>query len=104
MKPALEAGTQAWHAKRTSGNSRRSFFYSADEFRTTAAQLIDCSPIARPSFLGQLRHRDRARNLPVKKGQSILVLEEQFPSNYYPWQRRAERNRAVTEDFRGPKS
>jgi len=31
-----------------------------------------------------------ARNLPVKKGQSILVLEEQFPSNYYPWKRRAE--------------
>jgi len=28
--------------------------------------------------------------LPVKKGQSILVLDEQFPSNYYPWQRLAE--------------
>jgi selenocysteine lyase/cysteine desulfurase len=31
-----------------------------------------------------------ARNLPVKKGQSILVLAEQFGSNYYPWQRQAE--------------
>ena len=28
------------------------------------------------------------------KGQSILVLAEQFPSNYYPWQRLAEENRA----------
>jgi selenocysteine lyase/cysteine desulfurase len=30
----------------------------------------------------------------VKKGQSILVLAEQFPSNYYPWQRLAEANGA----------
>ncbi len=26
-----------------------------------------------------------AANLPVRKGQSILVMEEEFPSNVYPW-------------------
>jgi selenocysteine lyase/cysteine desulfurase len=31
-----------------------------------------------------------ALSLPVSKGQHILVLDEQFPSNYYPWQRLAE--------------
>lgn len=36
-----------------------------------------------------------ARNLPVRKGQSILVLAEQFPSNYYPWQRLAADNGAT---------
>src|SRR5208283_2226571 len=35
-----------------------------------------------------------ARNLPVNKGQSILLLEEQFPSNYYACQRLAEANSA----------
>ncbi len=35
-----------------------------------------------------------ARNLRVQQGQKILVLEEQFPSNYYPWQRLAEENGA----------
>lgn len=26
-----------------------------------------------------------ARNIPLTKGQVVLVLEEEFPSNYYPW-------------------
>ena len=63
----------------------------ADEFRATAAQLLDCSAeciaIIPSASYGIAT---AARNLPVKKGQSILVLEEQFPSNYYPWQRLAE--------------
>jgi selenocysteine lyase/cysteine desulfurase len=31
-----------------------------------------------------------AANLPVAAGQEILVLEDQFPSNVYPWRRKAE--------------
>jgi selenocysteine lyase/cysteine desulfurase len=96
MKPALEAGT--------AGLARRAhpwevtpdkFFTDSDEFRTTAAQLIgcsaDCIAIVPSASYGTAT---AARNLPVKKGQSILVLAEQFPSNYYPWQRRAEESGA----------
>jgi selenocysteine lyase/cysteine desulfurase len=96
MKPALEAGT--------AGLARKShpweltpdkFFTGSDEFRTTAAQLIDCSAdciaIVPSASYGIAT---AARNLTVEKGQSILVLAEQFPSNYYPWQRRAEKNGA----------
>jgi len=39
-----------------------------------------------------------ARNLPVRKGQSILMLAEQFPSNYYPWERLAEESGASIKD------
>jgi len=35
-----------------------------------------------------------ANNLSVRKNNFILVLGDQFPSNYYPWQRLAERNGA----------
>ncbi len=60
-------------------------------FAATAAQLVGCSAddiaIVPSASYGIAT---AARNLPVKKGQSILVLEEQFPSNYYSWQRRAE--------------
>jgi len=35
-----------------------------------------------------------AANMPVKSGQHILVLDEQFPSNYYPWLEKAKRNGA----------
>jgi selenocysteine lyase/cysteine desulfurase len=36
-------------------------------------------------------------NLPIAKGQSIIVLEEQFPSNYYAWQRLAQQRGAKLE-------
>jgi selenocysteine lyase/cysteine desulfurase len=92
MKPALEAGTVGLARKAHPWElTPDKFFTGADEFRATAAQLLDCSAdciaIVPSASYGIAT---AARNLPVRKGQSILVLEEQFPSNYYPWQRRAE--------------
>ena len=96
MKPALEAGTVGLARKAHPWElTPDQFFTGADEFRATAAQLLDCSAdciaIVPSASYGIAT---AARNLPVKKGQSILVLEEQFPSNYYPWQRRAEQTGA----------
>ena len=92
MKPALEAGTAGLARKAHPWEiTPDKFFTGADEFRATAAQLVGCSAddiaIVPSASYGIAT---AARNLPVKKGQSILVLAEQFPSNYYPWQRRAE--------------
>ncbi len=92
MKPALEAGiagfTRKAHAWEITPDK---FFLGSDEFRATAAQLVDCSAddiaIVPSASYGIAT---AARNLPVRKNQSILVLDEQFPSNYYSWQRRAE--------------
>src|ERR1019366_5749527 len=91
MKPALEAGAAGLTRKAHPWDiTPDKFFTGADEFRATAAQLVGCSAddiaIVPSASYGVAT---AARNLPVKKGQSILVLEEQFPSNYYPWQRRA---------------
>src|ERR1700732_1398814 len=90
MKPALEAGTVGLARKAHPWDlTPDQFFTGADEFRATAAQLLaspaDCIAIVPSASYGIAT---AARNLPAKKGQSILVLEEQFPSNYYPWQRR----------------
>lgn len=92
MKPALEAGTAGLVRKAHPWEiTSDKFFTGADEFRQTAAQIIDSSPddiaIVPSASYGIAA---AARNLPLHKGQSILVLEEQFPSNYYSWQRRAE--------------
>src|SRR6267378_7659311 len=92
MKPALEAGTAGLARKAHPWDlTPDQFFTGADEFRATAAQLLDspadCIAIVPSASYGIAT---AARNLPVKKSQSILVLDEQFPSNYYPWQRRAE--------------
>jgi selenocysteine lyase/cysteine desulfurase len=92
MKPALEAGTAGLACKtRPWEITSDKFFTGSDEFRATAAQLIgcsaDCIAIVPSASYGI---STAARNLPVRKCQSILVLAEQFPSHYYPWQRRAE--------------
>src|SRR5271166_2859682 len=92
MRPALEAGTAGLARKAHPWEiTSDKFFSGSDEFRATAAQLIDCSAddiaIVPSASYGIAT---AARNLPVKKGQSILVLAEQFPSNYYPWQRLTE--------------
>ena len=97
MKPALEAGTAGLARKAHPWEiTPDKFFTGSDEFRATAAQLIecpaDCIAIVPSASYGIAT---AARNLPVRKGQSILVLEEQFPSNYYPWQRRVEETGAT---------
>src|SRR5277367_6150622 len=97
MKPVLEAGiaglTRKTHPWEITPDK---FFTGAEEFRATAAQLVgcssDCIAIVSSASYGIAT---AARNLPVKKGQRILVLAEQFPSNYYAWQRLAEETGAA---------
>ena len=92
MKPVVEAGiaglTRKAHPWELTPDK---FFTGSDEFRTTAAQLLDssaeCIAIVPSASYGIAT---AARNLPLKKGQSVLVLAAQFPSNYYSWQRLAE--------------
>jgi len=96
MKPALEAGAAGLARKAHPWElTPDKFFTGSDEFRATAAQLIDCSAdciaIVPSASYGIAT---AARNVPVKQGQSIVVLAEQFPSNYYPWQRLVEENGA----------
>ncbi len=92
MKPVVAAGVAGLARKAHPWElTPDKFFTGSDEFRMIAGQLLDCSPdciaIVPSASYGIAT---AARNLPVKKGQSILVLAEQFPSNYYSWQRLAE--------------
>jgi len=97
MKPVIEAGVSGLGRKAHPWElTPDKFFTGSDEFRATAAQLMGCSAddiaIVPSASYGIAT---AAHNLPVKKNQNILVLAEQFPSNYYPWQRLAERNGAA---------
>jgi selenocysteine lyase/cysteine desulfurase len=96
MKPVIDAGAAGLARKAHPWElTPDKFFTGSDEFRATAAQLFDCSAdcmaIVPSASYGTAT---AARNLPVRMGQTILVLDEQFPSNYYPWQRLAEGNGA----------
>ncbi len=72
------------------------FFTEADELRATASKLFRCQPddvAIVPSASYGLE--TAAANLPVASGNKILVLAEQFPSNFYPWQRLAREKGAA---------
>lgn len=43
-----------------------------------------------------------ARNLPLAAGQSVLVVEDQYPSSYYTWRERAERAGATLQTVARP--
>jgi len=72
------------------------FFETGEENRILFSRLVDGSPdqvtiIPAVSYGIALA----ARNIPLKSGQSILVLQDQFPSNVYPWQQLAAEKGAV---------
>ena len=96
MKQVVEAGNAGLARKlRPWELTPPQFFTGAEEFRETGAKMLDadagCAAIVPSASFGL---GTAARNLPIRKHQSILVLDEQFPSNYYPWQRLAEENDA----------
>jgi selenocysteine lyase/cysteine desulfurase len=91
MRPVVEAGTTGLHRKAHAWEiTPEHFFTGSEAFRVTAARLLDCSAdcvaIVPSASYGIAT---AALNLPIGRGQSIVVLEEQFPSHYYSWQRLA---------------
>ena len=97
MKTVLKAGGQGLARKAHPWElTADTFFTGSESFRGTAARLLDASPdclaIVPSASYGMAT---AAHNLPVRKGQSILVLDEQFPSNYYIWQRLAAEHGAA---------
>lgn len=68
------------------------FFASVEQFRTRAAQLAAVSPdtiaiVPSASYALAIA----AANLPLAKGQQIITLADQFPSNVYGWRDLAQR-------------
>jgi selenocysteine lyase/cysteine desulfurase len=82
------------------------FFEEVEEIRTLFARLVggDAEGVAViPSVSYGISVA--AANVPVREGEKIVILEDQFPSNVYPWRELASRSgaRLVTvprpEDF-----
>ena len=96
-KASAEAGEIALRRKSTPWVlSPNDFFTETEEFRKLAAQLIqanasDIAVIPSASYGLAIA----AKNISLNAGEEILVLEDQFPSNIYCWQRAAKENDAI---------
>lgn len=69
----------------------RDFFTGSDALRSAFAELVnaradDIAIVAAASY----GVSTAAKNLPLAEGQNVLVVEDQFPSNVYPWRERAK--------------
>lgn len=81
----LEAESRPWRI------TVRDFFEPVELLRAEVANLVRCAPddvaIVPSASYGIAT---AAANLFLAKGQSILILEDQYPSNVYTWQRLAQ--------------
>lgn len=92
--PQLHAGADAarralaWRETNT-GMPIEEFFTPVARLRESFAQLIN-GTADRVALLPAASYglATVARNLPLSAGQHLLVVQDQFPSNYYAWERR----------------
>lgn len=65
------------------------FFEPVDQLKKSFAQLIHTKDFNRIALCPSTSYgiANAAQNTPIKKGQHILIVGEQFPSNYYSWEK-----------------
>lgn len=95
LKSVEEVGTDGIRRKRSPSNiSADDFFTPVKELKNTFSKLINCPDPDRIAVLSSVSYgiSTVSRNIKIKKGEKIIVLGEQFPSNYYPWKRLCDEN------------
>jgi len=82
------------------------FFSEVEELKKLYAQLINASEPQRIVVVPSASYglATVAKNTPIKKGQNIVVCEEQFPSSIYTWQRLADEKEAEIRFVKAPES
>jgi selenocysteine lyase/cysteine desulfurase len=81
------------------------FFSGSDALRAAFAELInaradDVALVPAASY----GVSTAAGNLPLSRGQNVIVVEDQFPSNVYPWRERARQTGATIRTVPRPRS
>ena len=90
------AGIEGIRQKRVpSSVSPADFFRTGERLREAFARIIGSSEPSRVALIPAASYglAVAARNLTVSKGQNIVTVDEQFPSNVYSWQRLAAESR-----------
>lgn len=105
LKTAEAAGRQAVSTKGLPWNILpEDFFKTIERVRRLFAGIINCSGedvaiIPAVSYGIALA----AKNLPLSQGQTIVVLEDQFPSNIYSWKRVAHEKKGNILTVKNPR-
>jgi selenocysteine lyase/cysteine desulfurase len=104
LRVAETAGREAMQAKAMPWTiTPEDFFSSLETARLLFAKLVGCwsddvAIIPAVSYGVALA----AKNTPLEQGQTILLLDEQFPSNVYSWRRLANEKKATIRTVQRP--
>lgn len=93
MKKVIEEGKKGVEVKALPFEVKpNDFFEPANAVRTLFAKLIQANDPERVAIIPSVSYgiANVVKNIKAKSGQNIVLLEEQFPSNYYSWKRLAD--------------
>ncbi|MFN3839246.1 MAG: aminotransferase class V-fold PLP-dependent enzyme [Cyclobacteriaceae bacterium] len=88
LKSVEKAGIRGLRKKRNPAViSTDDFFADTELLRTAFARLIHAAEPRRIVIIPSVSYgmANVVKNLPIQRGEHIIVAAEQFPSNYYPW-------------------
>ncbi len=82
------------------------FFTESDELRKEFGKLINCDEPNRMVIIPSVSYgmANVANNLELKAGDEIIVVDEQFPSNVYPWMTIANDSGAIIKTINAPET
>ncbi|MEQ8242131.1 aminotransferase class V-fold PLP-dependent enzyme [Fulvivirga sp.] len=107
LKSVEKAGVKGIEGKRNPISvTPDDFFKNTELLRAEYSKLINSDDPKRSVVIPSVSYgiSTAAKNIKVKVGQKIIVLAEQFPSNYYPWKRLCDENGAQLVVVNAPKS
>ncbi|HOO08523.1 MAG TPA: aminotransferase class V-fold PLP-dependent enzyme [Cyclobacteriaceae bacterium] len=90
LKRVEKAGVAGIKGKRNPlGISPKEFFATGEMIRQQFAKLVGCKDPKRIAIVPSVSYgmANAAHNIKLSPREKVLVMGEQFPSNYYPWQR-----------------
>ncbi len=90
MKAVEKSGTEGIKTKRNPlAVTPKDFFTHGDLLRKEFAKLIGSKEENRIALIPSVSYgmANAAKNIKLSRSEKIIVVGEQFPSNYYPWQR-----------------
>jgi selenocysteine lyase/cysteine desulfurase len=105
LKTVERVGIQNLRRKRNPSTIlAEDFFNDGELLREEFAKLINTSDPKRIAIVPSVSYgmASVARNLKIGRGEKIIVAAEQFPSNYYPWQRLCLETGAVIQAVQPP--
>ncbi len=90
LKASVQAGLEGVRRKSQPWTiGQADFFDQVQHIKSLFSQLISCQEKERIAVIPSASYglANAAKNVPLQPGQHILLVAEQFPSNYYVWER-----------------